>query len=42
MAMVLAIVADRLAQPEGPWQPFKPTGWWGGAYRLLTHESAPA
>ena len=41
-AMVLAIVADRLAQPEGRWQPFKPTGWWGGAYRLLTHESAPA
>ena len=25
-AMVLAIVADRLAQPEGQWQPFKPSG----------------
>jgi len=41
-AMVLAIVADRLAQPEGRWQPFKPVGWWGGAYRLLTHDAVLA
>ncbi len=39
--MVLAIVADRLAQPEGAWSPFKPEGWWGDAYRLLTHERVP-
>jgi pimeloyl-ACP methyl ester carboxylesterase len=39
--MVLAIVADRLAQPEGAWRPFKPSGWWGDAYRLLTHEMVP-
>jgi hypothetical protein len=24
--IVLAIVADRLAQPEGAWQPFRPKG----------------
>ena len=40
-AMVLAIVADRLAQPEGQWQPFKPSGWWGSAYRLATHDAVP-
>ncbi len=39
--MVLAIVAERLAQPEGQWQPFKPTGWWKDVYRLLTHEAVP-
>ncbi|MDP1901307.1 MAG: alpha/beta hydrolase [Rubrivivax sp.] len=40
-AMVLAIVADRLAQPEGRWQPFRPKGWWGSAYRLATHAYMP-
>jgi pimeloyl-ACP methyl ester carboxylesterase len=39
--MVLAIVAERLAQPEGAWRPFSPSGWWGGAYRWLTHEAVP-
>jgi pimeloyl-ACP methyl ester carboxylesterase len=39
--MVLAILADRLAQPEGGWQRFTPTGWWGSAYRWLTHGAAP-
>jgi pimeloyl-ACP methyl ester carboxylesterase len=38
--MVLAIVADRLAQPEGQWQPFTPSGPWGRFYRLITHEAA--
>jgi len=33
--MVLAIVADRLAQPEGQWKPFKPGGWTGSVYRRL-------
>lgn len=41
-AMVLAIVAERLAQPEGQWQRFKPSGWWGSAYRLLTHGAEAA
>ena len=41
-AMVLAIVAERLAQPEGQWQPFKPQGWWGSAYRMLTHGAGAA
>jgi hypothetical protein len=40
-AMVLAIVADRLAQPEGQWQPFMPRGWWGSAYRFATHAAVP-
>jgi pimeloyl-ACP methyl ester carboxylesterase len=35
-AMVLWIVADRLAQPEGAWQRFEPGGLAGWAYRLLT------
>jgi pimeloyl-ACP methyl ester carboxylesterase len=39
--MVLAIVAERLAQPEGHWRPFNPAGWWGSAYRWLTHEAVP-
>ena len=33
--MVLAIVAERLAQPEGQWHPFKPEGWAGELYRRL-------
>jgi hypothetical protein len=39
--MVLAIVAERLAQPEGAWQPFRPTGWWKDVYRLMTNEAVP-
>ena len=39
--MVLCIVADRLAQPEGRWSPFVPLGWPGKAYRLLTHAALP-
>ena len=39
--MVLAIVAERLAQPEGNWQPFSPQGWWGQAYRWATHAAVP-
>ena len=33
--MVLAIVAERLAQADGQWQPFKPEGWAGLMYRRL-------
>ena len=40
-AMVLWIVADRLAQPEDHWQPFAPTGAWGAAYRMLTSAAVP-
>ena len=40
-AMVLCIVADRLAQPEGQWRPFKPQGVGGAIYRTLTHEALP-
>lgn len=40
-AMVLAIVADRLAQPEGSWQPFNPAGLPGVLYRLVTHAAVP-
>jgi pimeloyl-ACP methyl ester carboxylesterase len=39
--MVLAIVADRLAQPEGRWQPFNPAGLPGALYRLVTHAAVP-
>jgi pimeloyl-ACP methyl ester carboxylesterase len=39
--MVLWIVADRLAQPEGEWHRFEPAGLMGQAYRLLTHERLP-
>jgi pimeloyl-ACP methyl ester carboxylesterase len=39
--MVLAIIAERLAQPEGKWKPFNPEGWWGSAYRWLTHDALP-
>lgn len=39
--MVLAIVADRLAQPEDRWRPFSPQGWWGTAYRWATHAAVP-
>jgi len=34
-AVVLWIVADRLAQPEGQWRPFEPEGHAGTAYRWV-------
>jgi pimeloyl-ACP methyl ester carboxylesterase len=34
--LVLAIVADRLAQPEGRWRPFSPSGPLAALYRVLT------
>ena len=40
-AMVLLIVADRLAQPEGQWRPFRPEGISGTVYRLMTHAALP-
>ena len=40
-AMVLCIVADRLALPEGQWRPFSPDGLGGALYRLMTHEMLP-
>lgn len=41
-AMVLAIVADRLAQPEGQWRPFKPTGLVGTVYRMVSGQAVMA
>jgi pimeloyl-ACP methyl ester carboxylesterase len=40
-AAVLWIVAERLSQPLGRWQPFVPSGPLGHAYRLLTHAALP-
>ena len=40
-AAVLWIVADRLAQPQGQWAPFVPSGPLGLAYRMLTHAALP-
>jgi len=40
-AAVLWIVADRLAQPQGQWKPFEPSGPLGLAYRMLTHAALP-
>jgi pimeloyl-ACP methyl ester carboxylesterase len=40
-AVVLWIVADRLAQPEGAWRRFEAQGPLGAAYRMLTHERLP-
>lgn len=40
-AMVLAIIADRLAQPEGQWKPYDPKGLNGLLYRMATHEALP-
>ena len=34
--IVMAIVADRLAQPEGHWKPFAPQGLLGHVYRATT------
>ena len=39
--LVLQIVADRLAQPEGRWKPFEPSGVLGMVHRALTHEAVP-
>ena len=39
--LVLQIVADRLAQPEGGWRPFAPSGVLGMVHRALTHEAVP-
>jgi pimeloyl-ACP methyl ester carboxylesterase len=39
--LVLQIVADRLAQPEGQWKPFEPSGVLGALHRALTHEAVP-
>ncbi len=40
-AIVLCIVADRLAQPEGQWRPFEPGGVSGALYRMMTHAYVP-
>lgn len=40
-ALVLWIVADRLAQPEGAWRRFAPRGPWGWLYRWLIAAPAP-
>ena len=40
-AMVMLVVADRLAQPEAGWRPFNPAGVSGTLYRLVTHEAVP-
>jgi hypothetical protein len=34
--IVMAIVADRLAQSEGDWKPFTPKGLLGRVYRMTT------
>jgi pimeloyl-ACP methyl ester carboxylesterase len=39
--LVLKIVADRLAQPEGQWRPFSPSGVCGAVHRMLTHQAVP-
>jgi pimeloyl-ACP methyl ester carboxylesterase len=39
--VVLWIVADRLAQPQGQWHRFVPSGALGYAYRMLTHAAVP-
>lgn len=36
--IVLAIVADRLAQVEGNWKPFEPKGLLGRAWRMVARE----
>ena len=40
--LVLAIVADRLAQPEDAWQPFKPAGLLGRVYNSMMRKGAHA
>lgn len=39
--LVLQIVADRLAQPEGQWRSYQPAGVSGWLNRALTHEAVP-
>ena len=39
--LVLQIVADRLAQPEGQWKPYEASGMLGLLHRALTHEAVP-
>ena len=38
----LYLLAERLAQPEGHWTPFRPTGWQCLAYGVDDHGAAPA
>ena len=40
--LVLAIVADRLAQPEGAWRAFQPTGLLGRVYRTMIRKETAA
>ncbi len=40
-SLVLQIVADRLAQPEGQWLPYRPTSVPGWLNQALTHEAVP-
>jgi pimeloyl-ACP methyl ester carboxylesterase len=39
--LVLQIVADRLAQPEGQWQPYRPASVSGWLNQALTHAAVP-
>jgi hypothetical protein len=39
--LVLQVVADRLAQPEGQWQPYAASGPLALLNRALTHEALP-
>jgi len=39
--LVMQIVAERLAQPEGQWRPYAPSGLGGLLHRLLTHAAVP-
>jgi len=39
--LVLQIVADRLAQPEGQWRSYAPSGVLGMVHQALTHEAVP-
>jgi pimeloyl-ACP methyl ester carboxylesterase len=39
--LVLQIVADRLAQPEGQWKPYEASGVLGMVHQALTHEAVP-
>ena len=39
--MVMCILADRLAQAEGDWHPFQPSGLPGRLYRWMTHAAVP-
>lgn len=39
--VVMWILADRLAQPEGHWKPFEPEGWPGSLYRRCARRLGP-